>query len=37
MIFLEFVAARDISLRFIEVDADQANNPGFSKSHHLPG
>ena len=34
--FLEFVAARDISLRFIEVMRTN-DNPGFFKSHHLPG
>ena len=34
--FLKFVAARDISLRFIEVMRTN-DNPGFFKSHHLPG
>ena len=34
--FIEFVAARDISLRFIELMRTN-DNPGFFKSHHLPG
>lgn len=34
--FLEFVSARDISLRFIEVMRTN-DNPDFFKSHHLPG
>ena len=34
--FLEFVSARDISLRFIEVMRTN-ENPGFFNAHHLPG